>query len=68
MVTENIKVKEIKLSSYKDGDKIIIEIISDSMLTDKVREELKKVGAMCDNLELILNEGTTKLVIDKVEK
>jgi len=60
--------KEIKLSSYKEGDKIIIEITSNSALTDKVREELKKMETMCDNLELVLDENMTKLIIDKEEK
>ena len=60
--------KDIKLSSYKEGDKVIIEIISDSSLTDTVKSELNKMSTMCNNLELILDENTTKLIIDKIEK
>lgn len=60
--------KEIKLSSYKEGDKIIIEITSDSCLTNDAKEELNKIRTMCDNLELILDDNITKLLIDKIEK
>lgn len=60
--------KEVKLSSYKEEEKVVIEIVSQNELKPEDKNRMMKIANMCNNLNLEFGEGYTKLFISKIEK
>lgn len=60
--------KQIDLVSYKENDKIVIEVSSEINSSDDIKNKLSKVAKMCDNVSLVFEDNKTKLIIDKVDK
>lgn len=60
--------KQIDLVSYKENDKIVIEVSSEINTSDDIKNKISKVAKMCDNMSLVLEERKTRLIIDKINK
>lgn len=59
--------KEIEVKSFKENDKIVVEIPTVNNSNACV-EEVIKIEKLCDNLRLDFEEGYIKIIIDKVSK
>ncbi len=59
--------KEIEVKSFKEGEKVIIEIPSENSNNGNVEEAIR-IEKMCNNIRLEFLDKTIRLIIDKVEK
>lgn len=59
--------KEIDINSFREDNKVIIELPTVNLESDSVKEAIR-IEKMCKNICLQFEEGKIRIVIDKVEK